>query len=173
MCGAAEFPNCFLQQSPQGTGRHASVASRRAPVGGHDSLRNPVGEFRAQRAARRNMIEGGIFVEATEMDRPSNGSAVTAEAQDAALTGDGNDAEIESRCIAPDDHYLSLASSMSLFQRRIVDKRFADGALDLVDVRAGEEHRCAVGVNADDRLCAPIGPRILEDGKHVTLFSDL
>ena len=70
---------------------------------------------------------------------------------------------IDLRCERLVDRKLGLAGGFALVERRIIEEREFDRALNLQDAIAGKKHRCAMGVDARCRnaaMCRWIGQKL-------------
>ncbi len=129
-------------------------------------------DVRRQITAIGDEIERLGLVEPLEMNRPLDRFAVAAEGEaTGGITGDRDHTSIKVGGIEPIDGDLGLAGGAALGQRRQVHEGKADGALDLVDVRPGEEDGRGVGVDAFDRCRQAVRRRVGEEAEDRLLVS--
>ena len=95
------------------------------------------------------VIERALLVEALHLDRPLDRRARAADGElSICFPRDRHDATIDFRRVGGVHRQFGLAGGFALFQRRIIEKRKAHGALDLERAIAGEKHRCRMGIDA-------------------------
>jgi hypothetical protein len=157
------------------------LPERRDPaiVRGLRRVRVDGGDHPAERVRQRiidapslgEMIERLGLVEAAHLDRPFDHLAVTPDRKAAVgRTRDRHHAAIDLRGIALIDLDLGLAGDLALGERRKVEEREFDRALDLEHALAGEKHHRRMGIDALD-FRAAMGRRIAEQRKHRLLGS--
>ena len=107
-------------------------ASGATAVGGRDRFRDGVDEGRIERTGFGQMIEGLTFVEAGHFDGKFDRRTWPSISSDPSLIlRDRNDAMVDLRRELAVDPDLFVAGGFPLRQRRIIEERETDGALDL------------------------------------------
>src|SRR6266511_400706 len=124
-----------------------SVA-RRSEVRGLNRIGNGVDEMRSRRTGFRQMVDGPAFVETGHLNRIFHRRSFTVDAQRSlAVLSNGDDATVNLRCERTVYRYLLVTSRLSLRQRRIVEIRKTDGALDLERAFTFEKDRRCMGID--------------------------
>ena len=142
---------------------------RNAPVARRHGAREPVRERKVDGAGVRKVVEGLGFVETPHFHGPFDACAAARECQGAiALPRNANHAKVERGCESAIDLELRLASRTPLRQRREIEKRIANRALDLEGAITGQKHRRRMGIDAPHRR-TPMGRRIGQEGEYLGL----
>src|ERR1700730_13104903 len=97
-------------------------------------------------------VERAFFVKAAQMNRPFDDRASAAELQVETVFRNRNEAELKAWGIGFIDGKLALASPAPLVESREVHERKPHRPFDLVNILASEEHRGAMGVDANNGL---------------------
>ena len=115
---------------------------------GRNRIGNGVDEMRSQRTGFRQMVDSPAFVETGHLDRIFHRRSFTVDAQRSlAVLSNGDDATVNLRRELTVYRYLLVTSRLSLRQRRIVEIRKTDGALDLERAFTFEKNRRCMGID--------------------------
>ena len=106
------------------------------------------------------MVECLVLIKADHFDGPFHRRAGTVQDKAAIrFTGDCDNTTVKPRRKPPIDFKLGCASGFAFFQRRVIQKRKLDGALNLEGALAYEKYDSSVGVTAPDRDVSKRGRR--------------
>jgi hypothetical protein len=133
---------------------------------GRHSPAERIRQRRIDPARFRQSVERRILAETEHLDGPFHRRSAAVQYQPSiCLARDRQDAAIDFGCERPIDLEFRLAGRFALVERRIVEKREADGAFDFQCAAAGEEHRGCVCIDALDRR-AVMGCGISKQSEH-------
>ena len=109
-----------------------------------------------------------LFVEAVHFERPLDDIAVPAERKRAVAAHDRDHLAIEFGRERAVGRNLGFERGLALVERREIEEREFDRALDLVGGVSGQEHRGRMGIDALDGGSA-VGCRLGEQSKDLVL----
>jgi len=121
-----------------------------------EPLRDPIDEFGRYGSRLQPPIESLRIVEVSHVHRVLDGMRIVgvAEAETCAIGADRYDAEVHIRRQASIQSHFLVTEVAAPFQRREVQETEAHGLLDLVDVRAGDQHVGDVRLQQADEVRA-------------------
>ena len=164
-----ELPEGLPDHTAERPRRRHAVVDLRLAIGCEQQLDEPHHQRRAEFATLGDMIERAGLVEPPHVNGPFDRLAFAADPQPLPLPRDRNGAEIDVGRIALVDGDLRLAGTSPPGEGRLIEEGEADGALDLVNVEADEEHHRGVGIDPDHRQDQAVGLPVGEEGEHIAL----